>query len=171
MAVETLKSTPITNLDATPIVPNTVGEGGLGTPREVEGFVTFPASASIGSTARLARVPSTAKIKVVNLESEAQAAGATDVGVYYSTAHKTGAGAVIDADFFGSAVSVAAAVQPPTNVTGESGVYTLDKRTQPLWQAAGLTTDPGGFFDVVLTLTTAITTGTGKTGIRVSYVD
>lgn len=174
MAISHLKSTPVTNDDATPIVPNTTGEGGKGYIVEVDGYVTAVAADSIDTTYRFVRVPTTAKIKSVTLESEAQAAGAIDIGVYYPTTGKTAkadlAANAIDQDFFASAVSIAALVTP-TNVVNESTTYSLDKRTQPLWQAVGLTSDPTGFFDIVATVTTAITTGTGKVGLRVSYVD
>lgn len=173
MAVSALKSVPVTNLDSIPVVPNTSGEGGPGNLRYAEGFVTALAADSIGSTYRLARVPSNAKIKSVWLESEAQAAGATNVGVYYSDSTLDGTasanqGLVVSASLFAAAVSLAAASS--ADVTNAGGTYTLDKRTQPLWQAAGLTADPGGFLDIVATLSTAITTGTGKTGVRVEYV-
>lgn len=173
MAVETLKSTPITNLDTTPVVANKAGAGANGRLNHVQGYVTASAAASIASKYLLARIPSNAIVKDVILESEAQAAGATDVGLYYSDSTVDGTqkslqGTVIDADFFGSAVSLAAASR--ASIVNESGVYTLDKRNQPIWQAAGLTSDPGGYFDVVATLTTAITTGTGKVGAEVSYV-
>jgi hypothetical protein len=60
----------------------------------------------------------------------------------------------------------------PTDIINESGTYTLDKRIQPLWQALGLTADPGGNIDIVATVvTTAVTTGTGKFGISVLYTD
>jgi hypothetical protein len=79
--------------------------------------------------------------------------------------------AAIDADFFATAIDCASAVVP-TEVVNESGTNTLDKRNQPLWQAAGLTTDPGGYFDIVASvITTAVTTGTGKFGISVKFTD
>lgn len=173
MAVETLKSAPITDLDTVPVVPQTAGQGGPGRLNHVDGFVTVPAASSIASTFRLVRLPSDAVVKQVILESEAQTAGATDVGLYYSSSTRDGTtpanqGDVIDADFFGAAVSLAAASR--ADITAESGVYTLNERALPLWEAAGLTSDPGGFFDVVATLTTAVTTGTGRLGVEVLYV-
>ena len=71
--------------------------------------------------------------------------------------------------FFASAIAVASAV-PITNVTNESGNYTLAKRNQSLWQALGLASDPGGFFDIVAVVQTAVTTGLGRIGVRVQYV-
>lgn len=174
MAVEAVKSAGITNLDAVPPLANTQGEGAKFSLECVDDWATVPASASAASTFRLVRIPTTCKVKQVLFESEAQAAGATDIGLYYSSsvndspAALAKAGAVIDADFFASAVALTNA-SGPTDVTNEGGFYTLNERSLPIWKAVGLSADPGGFFDVVATLSTAVTTGTGKIGCRVSY--
>lgn len=177
MAVDHVKSTFVTNLDAVPVVPNTAGEGGPAPLKSVDGYATAVASSSVGATYQLCRVPSNSKIKSIVFESEAQTAGKFDLGVFYATDGVGGkpasllVAAAISAALFGSAIDCAAAVTP-TDVTNESGTYTLDKRTMPLWQAAGLSADPGGNFDIVASvITTAVTTGTGKFGIRVSYTD
>jgi hypothetical protein len=176
MAVDHVKSTPITNLDASPIVPNTSGEGASGFLVNIEGSAVALASSSVDATYQLVRVPSNAKIKRIVFESAAQTAGKFDIGVYYATDGQGGkptallAAAAIDQDLFVSAVDCASAVSR-TDVTNESGTYTIDKRNQPLWQAAGLSSDPGGQFDIVATVvTTAVTTGTGRLGISVDYV-
>lgn len=177
MAVDHVKSTPITNLDASPAVQNTAGEGGPA-PLKVNssGPVTGVASSSINATYQFCRVPSNAKIKAMFFESAAQAAGAIDIGVYYATDGEGGkptsllAAAAISQALFASAVALTSLSQP-TNVVNESGSFTADKQNQPLWQAAGLSADPGGFFDIVGTLTTAITTGTGVMGLTVMYTD
>lgn len=177
MAVSHLKSPSITDLDATPAVAQTAGEGGPGYVRNVSGYVTTVAADSIDTTYRFVRVPSNAVVKKVRLSSAAQAAGAVDVGVYYPTIGKTGlpdlAANAIDQDFFASAVSVAAA-SAWTDVTNEAAganaSYLISEINIPLWQAAGLTTDPGGFFDIVATVTTAITTGAALIGLDVDYV-
>lgn len=175
MAVDHVKSTPVTNADATPVIPNLTGAGASGYVKCVDGYVTAVASSSVDSTYRLVRVASDVKVKAVILESEAQGAGAFDLGVYYPTTGKTAlpdlAANAIDRDLFGSAISCASLVVP-INVVNESTNYSLDKRALPLWQAAGLTRDPGGFLDIVATVTTtAVTTGTGKLGLRVEFVD
>lgn len=176
MAVDHVKSTPITNADAVPAVANTAGEGGPAPLKSIDGYATAVAASSVNATYQLVRVPSNAKIKSIFLESEAQAAGAFDLGVYYATDGEGGkptsllAANAISQALFASAVDCSGAVA--TDVTNESGTYTLDKRTQPLWQAAGLSSDPGGFFDIVATVkTTAVTTGTGKIGVRVTFTD
>lgn len=177
MAIEALKSASITNLDAAPIVPNTAGKGAAGYLWQVNDYATVSALASQTSTYKMVRLPTVAKVKSVVFESEAQGAGAFDIGVSYSDQPIDGtpsalAGTVIDANFFASAVAVTSIVNP-TNVTNESGAgnYTLDKRNMPLWQALGLTVDPGGFFDIVCTVVSAdITTGTGKMGISAEFI-
>lgn len=177
MAVDHVKSTPITNLDTSPAVANTAGEGGPAPLKSVSsGNVVGVASSSINATYQFCRVPSNAKVKQILFASEAQAAGAIDIGLYYATDGEGGqptsllAAAAIDQDFFASAVALTSASQA-TDVTNESGTNTPDKQNQPLWQAVGLTSDPGGYFDIVGTLTTAITTGTGKMGMTVNYTD
>lgn len=176
MAVEHVKSTPVTNLDASPAVANTAGGGAAGYSKSISGFATALASSSADSTYQFVRVPSTAKIKRVDFESQAQAAGTLDLGVYYATDGQGGkpttllAANAIDQDFFASAIAITSLSQP-TNVVNESGVNTIDKRNMPLWQALGLTSDPGGSFDIVGTVVVAITTGTGKFGVTVDYCD
>lgn len=177
MSVDHVKSAIITNLDATPVVLPTAGEGAPAPLKFNEGYATAVASSSVGATYQLLRVPSNCKIKQMIFESEAQTAGKFDIGVFYAT---DGLGnkptsllvaAAISAALFASAIDCASAVTP-TDILNESGTVTLDKRAMPLWQLAGLTSDPGGNFDIVASvITTAVTTGTGKFGIRITYTD
>ena len=175
MSVEHIKSTSVTNREASPPVANTAGAGAAGRLHSINDYVTAPASASADSTLRVVRVPSNCKVKRVILESEAQAAGKFDVGVYYPITGHTGvadlAANAIDQNLFAIDVDCASAVAPLDVTNYGSSAYTLGKRNQPLWQAAGLSSDPGGYFDIALTVhTTAITTGTGKTGLLVDSV-
>lgn len=179
MAVDHVKSTPITNLDASPVVPNTMGEGGPATLKEVSGYTTAVASSSVNATYQFCRIPSNAKVKSIIFESEAQTAGKLDIGLYYATDGVGGkptsllAANAINQSFFATAANVdcASAVAPvEIACPAKGGTYTLDKRTQPIWQAVGLTSDPGGFFDIVAVVhTTAVTTGTGRLGVCVHY--
>ena len=69
-------------------------------------------------------------------------------------------------------ISSCASLVTPTEVVNESTQYSMNERVLPLWQAAGLSADPGGLFDVVATVvTTDVTTGTGKLGVRVGFVN
>jgi hypothetical protein len=177
MGTSALKSTVITNLDANPVTRNTAGEGGPGRLQATSGFVTAVASDAAGSTYRLVRLPSNCKVKSVIFESQAQGAGKVQLGLYYSDSATDGSNAAtpataLDVKFFSDDIDCTSAVVPVEKVFGTSGSYTPDKRNKALWDAAGLTTDPGGFIDIVATVhTTAITTGTGMIWVNATYID
>lgn len=171
MAIDlTLKSNAITNREASPRVANNPGIGGASRERFVQGFYSsVPASLSITSVIRMVEVPAHAIVKEIKFASAAQTAGAFDVGVYRTNAD---GGAVVDQDFFATAVDCASAVAL-TDVTNESGTNTIAKQNQPLWQALGVATSPapGTMYDIALTVAgTAVTTGTGAVGIKIDYV-
>ena len=176
MAVDHVKSPFITNLDAAPPVQNTAGEGGPAMSKTSIGYATGIAASSIDATYQFIRVPSNAKVHGLNFESAAQAAGTIDIGVYYATDGEGGrpmallAAAAISRTFFAAAVALTSA-SAPTNVLNQSGNNPITKRVQPLWQALGLASDPGGYFDIVGTLAAAITTGGGLMGMSISYTD
>ena len=101
-----------------------------------------------------------------------------DVGLYYSDAPANGAFDGTNASNTGviSAALFASAFVAPTTVGRTSliglGTYTVDKFNTPLWEAAGLTSDPGGYFDIVVTVHHAATTAVaGNLGINVEFVD
>lgn len=175
MALLHIKSTPIQNSDQpTIIVPNAAGAGAKGYVDEVTGSLVPVAADFVDSTYRFVRVPTNAKIKRIRIASQAQGAGKVDVGVYYPTTGPTAlpdlAANAISQAFFASDVDLASLVQP-TDITNESGTYTIDKWNLPLWLALGLASDPGGYFDIVGTVhTTAITTGGGIAGLSVEFV-
>jgi len=177
MAIDHVKSTFITNLDAQPVAMNTAGEGGMGRLLAIEGYATGVASGTADSTYQLVRVPSNCKIKTIVFESAAQTAGKFDIGAYYATDGASGkavallAAAAISQAFFAAIIDCASAVAR-TDITNQAGLYTADKRVMPLWQALGLSSDPGGNIDIVATIkTTDITTGTGRFGISVTFVE
>jgi hypothetical protein len=130
------------------------------------GYVAAVSGDSIGSKYILAAVPSSAMVRKVLLSCAAITTCAGDVGVYRNT--KDG-GAVVSAALFGSAVSLASALTN-SDVTNESTTYSIDKMSQPLWQAAGLSSDPGGTLDIAVTLTAAAGSG-GNVGLAVEYCD
>lgn len=175
----TQKTVAITNSDASPRVATTSGYGAPTHFKIADGFVTPAAADAAGTKYLMVRLPSDAVVKSVAIASEAQGAGKVDCGVYYADSlidlapsNAANLGLVVSgqSQLFASDVDLAAKVQP-TDITFESGNYTFDKWVQPLWQAAGLTIDPGGKFDVVLAVhTTDITTGTGKLYLRVGYI-
>lgn len=171
MAIDlTLKSTAITNREATPRVLNSPGQGAPGILRAVQGYLaSVTAALSITSVVRLCEIDAHAVVQSVTFASAAQAAGKFDIGIYRTNAD---GGAVVSAAFFASAVDCASAVVL-TDETNESGTNTITKQNQPLWQAAGVTTEPtaGTMYDVCATVvTTDVTTGTGSIGVKVFYV-
>jgi hypothetical protein len=175
MAVDHVKSTPITTLDTVPLILPTAGEGAPAPLMSVSsGDVIGIAASSIDATYQFVRVPSNCKIKQVLFTSEAQAVGTIDIGLYYATDGEGNkptsllVANTINRTLFAAAVSVAAG-SAQTELIGISTSFTPLKRNQPLWQAAGLASDPGGFFDIVGSLATALTTGTGKMGMTVNF--
>jgi hypothetical protein len=121
MAAENLKSGYITNRDATPAVLTT------GNPGQV--FRSYgkveAAGGDAGSTYRFCSIPSNAKmVRCWFSSDDLSAAGATmNLGLYQTTAN---GGAVVDADFFASAIDVATAAR---NCTGSQQIpYIYDDR-------------------------------------------
>lgn len=175
MATSALKDISIQNLDSTPVIPNTAGEGSGQKLISVNGFCTANAADAAGSTYKFARVPSTVKVKELWFESEAQGAGKVQLGVYYSDSAVDGTpaslqGTVAKVDLFATDIDCTSAVS--ANEVNQNGNYPLSQRNNPLWKAAGLSADPGGFFDIVATVhTTAVTTGTGRLGVTVAYAE
>ncbi len=177
MAVDHVKSASVTNSDASPAVANTAGEGGAAPVKCITGIATGVASSDIDATYQMCRVPSNAKIKRIWLQTQTQAVGVAAVGLYYATDGVIGkpaallAAAAIDQDFFAASINLATTTVQDVTANPIASAYTPAKRNQPLRQAVGLTSDPGGNFDICLTLTTAITTGTGVMVMDVLYTD
>lgn len=174
MTTELLKSASITDMDASPVVRDSAGKGRGGALQQNNDYITTTTGKTVGSIYRMVRVPSNCKIKAITADSAAQGAStAFDVGVYYSANpddpnYKANAGAVVSAAFFASALDFSSAVRA-SNVTNESGTYTVDKTNKDLWDALGLSADPKGYFDIAYTSTATINTG-GLMGLQVSFV-
>lgn len=149
MAVVEVKSGPITNRDATPRVKNDQLEGGR--LLECAGTVEVTTGNSSLSTYRMFQIPSNARVSQMLVYSDDMGtATAGDIGIYDTTDN---AGAVVDADFFASALSLNGGALSGSDVTHESGVYGVEDLEKPLWEALGLSADPHKMYDVVLTLT------------------
>lgn len=165
MATENLKSTAVTNGDATP-TDQTGAYIAHGRLRESVGIVEA-AAGDVGSTYRTARVPSSARVSEVWFACDDLGTGVTmDVGLYRTAAD---GGAVVDADLFASAIDVATAAVAWTQIINESGVVNIDDSEKRLWEMLGLTADPQIMYDVVCTSGGAAATGT--IAMRVRYVD
>ena len=161
-----LTSTLISNIGAQPRVLNNANSGGIGEVQNTAAALAVTTSEVSTNVLRFVRVPSNAR--VVSVRAANTALGGTcagDIGIYRTAED---GGAVVDADFFGSAVSFVSAAQP-TEQMGESAVNTPVLQCQPLWQALGLTADPRVMYDVAVTLTANVSSG-GSVAISVSFV-
>lgn len=173
MAVENIKSTAIIALDTIPPFPSTTGEGSSGYERVLDGIAAVAAASSATSTYRIARLPSNAKLKSLGIFTDAApGAGAVSVGASYSDSTVDGTnaalqGTLISATAFGTTLTLAATANTRVDALTTLAV---GKRLQPLWQALGLTADPGGFIDILVTVTTAITNATNLY-VAANYVD
>lgn len=164
MATENVKSGYITNRDAT---PSTASNGQGGTVRRVWGTVEANASGDAGSTYRMCAIPSNARaIRVVLACDDLGTTATLDVGLYQTTANGA---AVVDADFFASAINANSAAVAETMVSHESGVYNIDDIEKPLWEALGLSADSTRDYDVVVTSAGDIDSS-GTISVLVDYV-
>lgn len=162
MAVVNVQSASIDNAVATPVVKNSklVSTGAV---REVVDFVEF-ASSDATSVGRVFRIPSRARVSHLWYASDDLGTGGTiDIGLY-----SIAGGAVVDADFFASALDVDTAAVGWTEVTHESGVVNIDKSAKALWVQLGLSADPNILYDVAVTRNTA--TGSGTVALKMQYV-
>lgn len=163
--VDTLKSASITNLDTLGTsggpIANSSGVGAPYISRKIADYVT-PTTGGLGSTSstyKMVRIPTNSQVKAVVLTADAALDTngtptlAVNVGVYYSDSTVDGTpaadqGVSISATLLGSAVLFGAAAT--LNVRADAGTFSAANRQLPLWQAAGLSSDPGGNFDIVV---------------------
>ena len=150
MAVVAVKSTLVTNADALPAVLNNPRVDG-GFERIEVATVAITSGDTTASTYRMFRVPSNAVMTDLRIYSpDIGTTTIADIGLYRTA--KDG-GAVQDADFFASAVSLKDGALNGTDVLHEAAVFTIANSGKELWDALGLTSDPSVFYDVALTLT------------------
>lgn len=203
MAADTLKSTSITNLDASPVVANTRGSGAPAYSYLVDDTVA-PTATGIGtlaSTYRLCRIPVEAKVKSVKiavstgLDTNASAALVLDCNLAFSDSTTDGTPAALQGLIptsanTGATTTVATYSSPnlifgqttPTQgkttmvktkvdytLNGIGSNYLIGFPQTELWSLFGFTNnygvamDPGGFFDLLLYVSTAAATGAAGT--------
>ena len=137
--------------------------------RSMIGYVANAADDSATSIHRAVRVPSNANIRSVKLSTgDATTAGAIDIGVYEAEDYNDGA--VIDADFFASALDLTGGPFVNAEQVAESGEYAIAERGQPLWEALGLSEDPNRYFDIAMTITTTYNGAAVGQLLEVEYV-
>lgn len=162
MAVVALKTTNITTQDTGKPVAVTDHGGRL---RAITSTIETGSDDSIGSTYRMARVPSNARIAHIWLMCDAITSGAADVGLYRTAAD---GGAVADADTYATAHSIATAINKlPADVAFEA--RDIANASRRVWQDAGASAETNTEYDIALTLTAA-TTAAGTLTMTVEYV-
>lgn len=162
MAVVTTNAATITALNAKQRAAVTDHGGRV---RSISATVELANGDSIGSTYRLARVPSHARVKSIWLQCDAITSGAADIGLYRTAAD---GGAVVDADAYASAQSLASAIKTsPIDVAWEA--RDIAAALNRVWQDAGLTADSKTEYDITATLT-ADTAAAGTLTLHVEYV-
>ena len=150
-AVVAVKSTPVTNADATPAVLNKANVDG-GRVRQKRGVATAANGDSIASTYRFCRIKSNDLVSKVLLDNATWGAACTmDIGLYQTAAN---GGAVVDADLFAAAVDMNTANRA-LDVTRESGIITVANMEKRVWELLGLSADPQRDYDVAGTLVAA----------------
>jgi len=167
MAVVTVKSAAITNRDATPKVLS-LGRVQGDAVQQASGLATITSGDSATSKYILFSLPSNAIVR--SLKYSAPDIGTTtaaDFGLYRTTADGS---AVVDVDFWASAVAINAGPYNKVEIVNEAGAAGGDitKMEQPIWQQLGLTADPMLMYDVVATLTGAAD-GTGTLFVEAQY--
>lgn len=168
MAVVNVKSAVITNRDSSPKV---LSNSNLSAANLVEsiGKVTSTSGDSIDSVYRFCQIPSNARVSQLLLYSDDL--GSTtiaDFGLHDTTEN---GGAVVDRDFFASAVSLKDGALNGVDITHEAaGAYALANSEKMIWQALGLTSDPCKMYDVTAMLTAA-NDGTGSIVLKTSYAE
>lgn len=174
MAVENVKTTWVSNADATPIVLTNDFQS-IDGEAVTMGAVVMAASASNGSTYRIGRIPSNAVVTSVAVAVDPNTSmTSTKLGVLETAANGAGvAGGVAGSDtIFSSAVDLHLGLTIFTNqlaprVAGASAsIANYGKR---VWELLGLTTDPGRDYDLVFTQTTAGSSG-GNLAVLYKYL-
>lgn len=164
MAVVNTKSASVANADASPQVLNDLQIAG-GKVKCLRAVVEQGASDNDGSVFRLARIHSSWLVKGVRKFHDAITGGTSyDLGLYRTAGD---GGAVVDADAYASAVSLASADTAGVQIAFEArDVANIEKK---VWQDAGLSSDPNLWYDLALTGNTVGSTG-GTIGLDIEVV-
>jgi hypothetical protein len=188
MAGHNLKSASITNLDASPIVSNTIGEGAPGPETVINDSVSPVSADDTTSTYRLLRFPTNAKVKDLKIFSAIAGAGSADIDIAFSDSTTDGTPASlqggivqltgpVDNKLFGAAKSLVGTLAGgPVIANAFQNLFTPAMQNIPMWQnlvtlgATQFTSDPGGCFDILVRITTGITTG-GVLSCELRYVE
>lgn len=164
----------ITNLNAVPVVKPAANVNGSAV-REVVGYLAITSAqataAAAGDTWSIVRLPSRARLSYVKLFASGvdSSTGFTfDLGILPSAG---GSGTDGTDNLF---LDASTALQSSGSVKGTdelAAALTPDKLESPLWSLAGAASDPGGTYDLGITVEHAVTTGAaGKVALVVGFV-
>lgn len=156
MAVVAVNSTSVTNYNATPRVQIPRGKADGEVVRAINETVAVTSGDSATSVYRFGKIRSSDWVDRIRMVSaDIGTTTAADLGLY-DLLTATNGGTVVDVDFFGSAISLNGGAID-SDVTFEAaaagGLYTNGAKR--VWEALGLTADPGKEYDVAATLTGA----------------
>lgn len=133
--------------------------------RNVAINATTEATHAANDVIRFLRVPTNARLLSIKGSIGSSAtAGAINLGLYNSGAD----GSVIDADLFASAQSITSGLNR-TELLTESGELSVAEQAKPLWQAAGETEDPNGYYVIAATVSTAFVAADTSFTLDVTY--
>lgn len=144
---DSVSTTSITNLDASPVIrPGSwVHGGGI---KQFAGTCEGTAAAAAGSTYRMFRVNSGMRPRSLAYSVDAGSVGAVDIGLY-----DINGGALVHTSVLAQAFSTDTAklnqgvLKPAANI---------DKVEKRLWELLGLSADPVKNYDVTITVTAAV---------------
>lgn len=163
MAVANTKSTLVTNADAAVQALNVAG---LAQARVYSAMATVEVAAADddGSVYRFMRVHSSWRMRSITVFCDAITGGtAYEVGLYQTAAN---GGAVVDADCYASAITLATAITAGSEVLHEA--RDINKIGQQVWQDAGAAADTDRWYDLALTGTT-VGTAAGTISVAIEY--
>lgn len=171
MAVVNVKSLAVTNRDATPVILSNDATA-KGKIVGFVGVVTATSGDSIASTYRFGQIPSNARLQSILLSCDAL--GGTTAGtidIYDTTANGGAIIATTGTKALNGGVSLVSALASAEQLGGGTSAagYVPLKREKFLWDLLALTVDPCKQYDVVITLTAAVTS-TGGIALAVEWV-
>ncbi|QDP67284.1 MAG: hypothetical protein Unbinned4614contig1000_1 [Prokaryotic dsDNA virus sp.] len=147
----------ITNLDSVPSVMNDVGKSGGRVRIQTDNFEINTATlTTAGDIARLCRIPTNARILSFVVWNDALDAAdelVCDLGVYLTNSDTAISADATACIVDGTTVLQAAVVGAGTEFMGTVAADLLNIG-KPIWEQAGYSSDPGGLFDICLTIST-----------------
>jgi hypothetical protein len=178
MALVNLKSTAITNRDATPKVLTDAYISG-GQVDQAYGWVFTGSADNAGSQYRLCQVPSDVRLSALDMSNTALGSGCIlDIAVWYPTYVPSGGGAflaqslastLISSSAFNTGIVGNTAQATYTNQIVATNTFNgVNYQEMPLWQMVGLASDPEIPLDIGISVRIATATA-GYIGLKSTF--